>query len=103
MRIRELSAILSKIEKIESVVIDERRTDHYRYTIKYGNKVIMRTKFSFGSREKSGDEKNVAKDLHFRVDELVPYASCTISNEEYLESLRIKNILVHEKKVFSKR
>lgn len=93
MKIRELNAILNKIKKIEFVVIEPRITDHYRYTIKYGGKVIMRTKFSFGSKEKSGDERNVAKDLHFRVDELTRYASCTISNEEYLENLRIKNVL----------
>jgi len=93
MKFRELNAILNKIATVESVIIEQRRTDHYRYTIRYGGKVIMRTKFSFGSKEKSGDEKNVAKDLHFRVDELALYARCTISNEKYLENLRIKNIL----------
>lgn len=93
MKIRELNTILKKIASIESVTIQERRTDHYRFTILYSGKVIMRTKFSFGSKEKSGDERNIARDLHLRVDQLAPYASCTISNEEYLKNLRIKNIL----------
>lgn len=93
MKIQELKTILNKIARIESVVIEPRRTDHYRYAIKYGGKVIMRTKFSFGSKEKSGDERSVAKDLHFRVDELTPYASCAISNEVYLENLRVKSLI----------
>lgn len=93
MKIRELNVILNKIARIKLVTVQQRRTDHYRFMILYGEKIIMRTKFSFGSKEKSGDERNVAKDLHFRVDELAPYASCTISNEEYLENLRTKNII----------
>lgn len=93
MRIRELNAILNKIARIESVVIEPRKTDHYRYAIKYGGKIIMRTKFSFGSKEKSGDERSVAKDLHFRADELMPFANCTISEEDYLKNLRAKSLI----------
>lgn len=93
MKIQALNAILKKIARIELVTVQQRRTDHYRFTILYGEKIVMRTKFSFGSKEKGGDERNVAKDLHFRVDELAPYEKCTISNEEYLENLRTKNII----------
>lgn len=93
MKIQELNAILNKIAKIKAVAIKKRKTDHYRYTIIYGGKVIMRTKFSFGSREKSGDERSVAKDLHFRIDDLTPYASCVIPNEAYLENLRAKGLI----------
>lgn len=93
MKFRELQEILNKIKRIETVEIKARTTSHYRFTIIYEGKVIMRTKFSFGSKEKSGDERNVAKDLHFRVDELTPYANCYISNEEYKETLRARNII----------
>ena len=93
MKIRELNSILNKIAKINSVVIKPYITDHYRFTVVYKGKIIMRKKFSFGSKEKSGDERSVAKDLHFRVDELTSYASCAISNEVYLWNLKAKSLI----------
>jgi len=94
MNKQQLEKILNKIKIInEFFKVTIRKTNHYRYAVFYNNIEIMRTKLSFGSKKKSGDVKNIANDLYLRVDELKPYSRCNMSNEEYFERLKEKNLI----------
>lgn len=93
MKLRDFNKVINKIKLIYGVKIVEKNTDHRRVSIFFNEKLIMRTKISYGSKIKSGDIKNISNDLHFRVDEIKPYERCKISNETYLETLRKRNII----------
>jgi hypothetical protein len=90
MKKRDFDKVISKIKLIEGISVKEKTTNHYRFSFYYNDKFVMKTKMSFGSKIKSGDIKNIANDLHFRVDEIITYGKCNISNEEYLETLRAR-------------
>lgn len=92
MKRHEFSKVINKIAKIPSVEIKERSSGDLIYKIFYGQKLIMWTKVSHGGI-KSGDIRNIAKQLHLRIDELMPYARCTIENEEYLNILKNRGVI----------
>jgi len=93
MKIGDFNKVIDKIKRIEGIVIKEKENNHRRIFVFYKNKMIMKTKISHGSKIKSGDIKNIANDLHFRVDEIIPYGKCTISNETYLATLKSRNYI----------